>query len=92
MQREERESRTIAWIDGDRYELDDPTTLPDLRSQVERAIVAGGGFVDFTVFGNLPVAVLVTAHSRIVIGMERDTPTFESPIVPPPGIYLVEDL
>ncbi|HCJ48173.1 MAG TPA: hypothetical protein DHW40_02380 [Microbacterium sp.] len=92
MESGERSSRTIMMIDDSRFQLEEGADLAGVRARIEAAVIAGGGFVDFAAAGSLPIAVLITPHSRVVIATEREIVADATVIEPPAGLYLLEDI
>lgn len=86
-------STTIVVINDSRFQLADPRTASDLRTQVEAAVRAGGGFVDLVTAGDRPVAILITPASQVQIATEVALPPLdEEDDVIPYGIHALEDL
>jgi len=77
--------RTELGIDGRSYYLAQGQDLDGLKSRIEHAARASGGFVDFTVVGNRSVSVLISSSSRVVFSIEtvqydpRDTGDEDAP-------------
>ena len=82
--------RTEISVNGRSYYLAPDQSARTLRTGMEAAVRAGGGFVDFTEVGNRIVNVLVTSTSQVVFTTEtvqfdsRDTGDLD---VPYGGLY-----
>lgn len=63
--------RTQIAINSGSYFLAPGEDLADLKRRIEHALRAGGGFVDFRAVGDRSVSVLVSAHSHVVITVDR---------------------
>ena len=59
--------RTTLTIDGRSYALAKGTEIATVKSSVEKAVAAGGKFVDLTIVGNVAVSVLVSPGVTIVV-------------------------
>jgi hypothetical protein len=80
--------RNTLTIERHTYELAQNTDLQALKSTTERAVAAGGRFVDVTVVGNIAMSILITPGGPIFIRTEevddddRDTGDVAQPYVP----------
>jgi hypothetical protein len=80
--------RNTLTIERHTYELAQNTDLQALKSATERAVAAGGRFVDVTIVGNIAMSILITPGIPIFIRTaevdddDRDTGDVAQPYVP----------
>lgn len=63
-------ARTRIALNESEFFLAQGQDVDELRSRMEEAMRAGGGFVEFIVVGNRYVSVLITAATQVVISVE----------------------
>lgn len=63
--------RSTLTIERHSYELAQNTDLQALKQATEKAVAAGGRFVDVTVVGNIAMSVLVTPGVPILLRTEE---------------------
>lgn len=94
MDESESAARTVVTINDTRFDLHGDHPVAQLKQQIEMAVRAGGGFVEFTSANGHPVSILITPTSEVLITVELDArPLVDEPVVvlPTYGLHLVED-
>lgn len=59
--------RTILTVEGHSYVLAEGTDALSVKAEVERAVVAGGRFVDLTMVGDAVVSVLISPGVAVTL-------------------------